>query len=68
MTRNSRRELYGEISKFFVDIAKLVFAGVILAGILKEEINVFWLLVGGLFSISICLSVAYNFFKSSKKL
>ena len=40
LTRNARKEFYGEISKFFIDIAKLVFAGVILAGILKEDVSV----------------------------
>lgn len=67
MTRNTRREFYGEVSKFFIDIAKLVFAGVILAGILKEDISLLWLLTGGLVSISVCLTVAYSYFKSSKK-
>jgi len=66
MTRNTRREFYGEVSKFFIDIAKLVFAGVILAGILKEDISLLWLLTGGLVSISVCLTVAYSYFKSSK--
>lgn len=68
MTRNTRREFYGEVSKFFIDIAKLVFAGVILAGLLKEDISLEWLLLGGLVSISICIIVAYSYFKSSKKI
>lgn len=67
MTRNTRREYYGEVSKFFIDIAKLVFAGVILAGLLKENISLEWLLLGGTLSVAGCLFSSYYYFKLSKK-
>ena len=68
MTRNTRREFYGEVSKFFIDIAKLVFAGVIFAGILKESVSIVWLLSFGIFAVAICLWIAYRYFKASKKI
>ena len=61
MTRNLRRELYGEISKFFIDIAQLVFAGVILAGILKEDVSVLLLLVGGTLAMLVAFLGYYHF-------
>ena len=67
LTRNERRELYGHISRFFVDIAKLVCAGVILPGILKEDVDTLWLLVGGGLVVFIALVIAYNTFIMSKK-
>ena len=35
LTKKDRQELFAIANKFCIDIAKLVFAGVILAGILK---------------------------------
>lgn len=68
MTRNVRREFYGEVSKFFLDIAKLVFAGVILlAGILKEDVSVLWLLTGGALSMTVAFWGYYYYFRLSKK-
>lgn len=67
LTRNEKRELYGLISRFFVDIAKLVFAGVILAGILKEDVDTLWLLAGGSAVVLIALLIAYNTFIMSKR-
>ena len=55
------------ISRFFVDIAKLVFAGVILAGILKEDVDTLWLLAGGSAVVLIALLIAYNTFIMSKR-
>ena len=67
LTRNERRELYAQVSKFFIDIAKLVFAGVILAGILKEDVDTVWLLGGGTFVVCLSLLIAYNSFILSKR-
>jgi hypothetical protein len=67
MTRTVRKEFYGELSKLFVDTTKLVFAGVIIAGILKEDVNITYLLVGGLITVFFSLYGAYMFFRLSKK-
>ena len=67
LTKKEKQELYAHTSKFFVDIAKLVFAGVILAGILKEDVNTLWLLTCGTLVVILSLVMAYNTFKLSKK-
>ncbi|MBR3015314.1 MAG: ABC transporter permease [Bacteroidaceae bacterium] len=66
LKKEDKLELYKEESKFFVDVAKLVFAGVILAGILKEDVGLLWLLCGGVISVAIFLASAYYAFKLSK--
>ena len=67
LSKKDRKELYGYASKFFVDIAKLVFAGVILADILKQDVDFWWMLTGGFTVVSMLLLLAYNMFKMSKK-
>ncbi len=67
LSKKDRKELYGHASKFFVDIAKLVFAGVILADILKQDVEFWWMLVGGLAAVCGLLSLAYYLFIISKK-
>ena len=67
MTRKDRQELFAQVSKFFVDIAKLVFGGVILAGILKQDVD-FWMLIsGGAVVMAIMLYAGYLMFRNSKK-
>lgn len=38
-SKKDRQELFAQANLFFVDIAKLVFAGVILACILKQDVD-----------------------------
>jgi hypothetical protein len=41
-------ELRKEVGKYFLDISKLVFAGLVLASVLKiEDINKIWILIAG---------------------
>ena len=67
LKKKDRQELYAHASKFFVDIAKLVFAGVILADILKQDVDFWWMLGGGLAALCGLLSLAYYLFVISKK-
>ena len=67
LTRKDRQELYANMSKFCVDIAKLVIAGVILAGILKEDVDIVWLIVCGFAVVLVALAVAYNMFVMCKR-
>ena len=67
LTRKDRQELFAQANKFFVDIAKLVFAGVILSGILKQDVDFFWLISGGTIVMFIMLYAAYLMFRNSKK-
>ena len=67
LSRKDKQELFAQANKFFVDIAKLVFAGVILAGILKQDVDFWWLIAGGTSVMFILLYAAYLMFKNSKK-
>lgn len=47
--RKTKSDLYDKFSSYFLDLSKLVFAGVILAGIMGMEVNTTLLfLMGGL--------------------
>lgn len=68
MTKEKRNFLLKEWSKYCLDISKLIFAGVILAGIMKKDIKDYTLLfsVGGIvFTLVltvgfILLSISHN--------
>jgi hypothetical protein len=55
------------MSKFFERVAELVFGGVILSGILKEDVGLLWLILGGAVSIGMLLMVSYVTFLNSRK-
>ena len=57
--KKTRKELYKEAGKFFLDIAKLVFAGVILAGIMDLNVDKYLLLAIG--SVSVLLLAIAGF-------
>ena len=66
MNRKDREVFYAKISDFFIDIAKLVFAGAILSGILKEDVGIWWLVACGLVTVMLALSMAYYMFQLSR--
>lgn len=47
MEKERKEAILAEIGKFFIDIAKLVFGGIILASIMKIEIDRFLLFIFG---------------------
>ena len=67
LSKKAKQELFARASRFFEKIAELVFAGVILAGILKQDVDILWLIGGGTLVMFILLSVAYQMFKNSHK-
>ncbi len=67
MTRKDRQALNERMSKFFERVAELVFGGVILSGILKEDVGLLWLILGGAVSIGMLLMVSYVTFLNSRK-
>mgnify|MGYP006873035210 CR=1 FL=1 len=54
--RNSWKTFKYEFGKFLIDLAKLVFGGVILAGIMKKEIN-----EQVLYSLGSCIVISFAF-------
>ena len=48
ISRDNKRKVYLKASDFFLDLAKLVFAGIILTGIVDLEVNkVLLFIIGG---------------------
>ena len=58
--------MYAKASDFFVDIAKLVFAGAVLSGILKEDVGIWWLVACGTVTVVLTLMIAYYLFQLSR--
>ena len=48
MTEERKKALFAEIGKYCTDISKLVFGGIILAGLMDLEINRLALILSGL--------------------
>lgn len=47
LNKEQRKTLYGELGRYFIDLSKLIFGGIILAGIMKMSINLFALILLG---------------------
>ena len=67
LTKKDIRDLNERLSKFFERIAELVFAGIILSGIIKEDVGILWLVLGGGISIVLLLIGSFMAFKNSRK-
>ena len=59
--RKTKSDLYDKFSGYFLDLSKLVFAGVILAGIMGMEVNTTLLFLMGGVSVGILSLVGYTF-------
>ena len=57
MTEERKKTLFAEIGKYCTDISKLVFGGIILAGLMDLEINRLALILSGL-AVVVILAVA----------
>jgi hypothetical protein len=65
-----KQTLYYELGKFFVDLAKLLFAGILLAGVMKrDEANQPWLyaITIGLILIFACIGLLAMSMSKNKK-
>ena len=67
MKKEFQKEFYKEASKFFVDIAKLIFAGVFLAGIMNNDKGKIAIMIGGISVFFLLLVSAYLMLKMSKE-
>ena len=66
LTRKDRQELYARISKYFEDISKLIFAGVVLSSVMKEDISVWWLAGSGSIAAVAMGYMSYKAFVKSR--
>lgn len=64
--REIRKAIYSELSGFVLDVIKLVFGGVILAGIMGMTSDKLTLIVVGIFVIGILFVLWYLLFYNSK--
>ncbi len=67
LSKKDKKELYGRFSKYMEDISKLVLAGVVIAAIMKQDIDVWWLVSCGTLVAIITLYAAYKAYVISKK-
>ena len=59
ISKKTKKKLLLESSKFALDLAKLVFAGLILAGVKDLDIQVFWVISLGIISLILLVSIGY---------
>ena len=62
---SEKNELAFEVGKFFLDLAKLTFAGVFLSGIMGMEIELIKLVISGAVAIGLLSMVGFLFVKRS---
>ena len=58
-----KNELAFEVGKFFLDLAKLTFAGVFLSGIMGMDIELLTLVISGAVAIGMLAMVGFVFVK-----
>lgn len=66
-THKADMDLKEKAGDFMLDIAKLVFGGVLLAGIMSEDINKYLLYTAGTAAFVACCMIAAFIFKSIKR-
>lgn len=56
-----------KLGDFFIDIAKLVFAGVVLSTLLDMEVDKQWVLLLGVFTTVVFVKIGFRFYMKKKK-
>lgn len=68
LTRDDKRTLFAEASKFCLDIAKLIIGGVLLASIMKEDLDKVILYTLGVLMVLFFTLIGFVFLLISKKI
>jgi hypothetical protein len=55
-----------ELGKYLLDVSKLIFGGAVIAGIMKENIGLAYVLPAGIFSALGIAYLGFTFIKPSK--
>ena len=66
MEKEKKEAILSEVGKFFIDIAKLVFGGIILASIMKIDVKQSLLFILGGIAVIIVVTVGLLFIALSK--
>ena len=64
--QEAENRLKFEAGKFCLDVAKLVFGGVIIAGLMKQELDYAYLFVAGIMAVAILMFLGFILIISSK--
>ena len=64
---NTRRDLYDKFSDYTLDLSKLVFGGVILAGLMKQEIDYAFLAICALAAVTAFVGLGMYLIKVSNR-
>ena len=67
LRKKDKKQLYERMSKYLEDISKLIFAGAVLSSIMKEDINMWWLIGCGTAVSLLALYGAYKAYLMSRK-
>ena len=68
INKKTKKKLFIGGSKFVLDLAKLVFAGIVLAGVKELNVNTLWFIgLGGVATFILALLSAGLFIKGSYK-
>lgn len=59
--------MYGHLSKYLADVSKLIIAGVVLATLMQQDIDAWWLIGGGSIAAIGFFFLAYKTFIKSKR-
>lgn len=66
MKQRKKELMYQEYGKYFLDMSKLIFGGVILAGIMNLGVNNVLLLGSGFVVVIIFAMIGFSFYNNSK--
>lgn len=68
LKREEKRTLFAEASKFCLDVAKLIIGGVLLASIMKEDIDKVTLYILGVLMVLLFTALGFLFLLISKSI
>ncbi len=68
LRKEDKRTLFAEASKFCLDIAKLIIGGVLLASIMKEDIDKVTLYILGVLMVLVFTALGFLFLLISKNI
>ena len=67
LSHKDRQDIYSWISKYLADVSKLIIAGVVLASLMQQQIESWWLILGGSVAATGFFWIAYRALLKSKR-
>jgi hypothetical protein len=66
-SKKNKAKLYLEVSKYLLDVSKLIFGGIVLAGIFELGFDKIWLLIFGLLAVILTAALGIAIFILGQK-